>query len=239
MLNRLTASLDFQGCGADAALGRQRLLASNIANADTPGYVARDMDFASALRGPRPGLVCGRDAGHLQRQPHRGAPARATCPACCMPASQTNLDRNSVDWTTERAAFADNSVKLRGHAALHQRQRAQPARRHQGPVRRRLMSMFSIFNVSGSAARAQATPQRGGEQPRQRRHRGRPRQPGPTNAAGGVPDRADGLGGRGTGVRVSTVQEDQTRPPRATQAPSADAEGYVTTATSARWRWST
>jgi flagellar basal-body rod protein FlgB len=36
---------------------RQRLIASNIANADTPGYQAREMDFANALRqatGTRP-----------------------------------------------------------------------------------------------------------------------------------------------------------------------------------------
>jgi len=50
MLNRLTASLDFHGQALTLRSERQRLLASNIANADTPGYVARDMDFAAALR---------------------------------------------------------------------------------------------------------------------------------------------------------------------------------------------
>ena len=29
---------------------RMNLLSSNIANADTPGYKARDIDFASAMR---------------------------------------------------------------------------------------------------------------------------------------------------------------------------------------------
>jgi flagellar basal-body rod protein FlgB len=50
MLNRLTATLDFQGQALTLRAERQRLLASNIANADTPGYVAREMDFASTLR---------------------------------------------------------------------------------------------------------------------------------------------------------------------------------------------
>ena len=50
MLNRLTDSLDFQGQALQLRSERQRLIASNIANADTPGYVARDMDFAKTLQ---------------------------------------------------------------------------------------------------------------------------------------------------------------------------------------------
>ena len=50
MINRLGDSLDFQSQALVLRSERQRLLASNIANADTPGYVARDMDFAAALR---------------------------------------------------------------------------------------------------------------------------------------------------------------------------------------------
>ena len=47
---RLNDSLDFHGQALALRSERQRLLASNIANADTPGYVARDMNFAQALR---------------------------------------------------------------------------------------------------------------------------------------------------------------------------------------------
>ena len=49
-MQRLTESLDFQSQALVLRAERQRLIASNIANADTPGYVARDMDFARALR---------------------------------------------------------------------------------------------------------------------------------------------------------------------------------------------
>ncbi len=49
---------------------RQRLLASNIANADTPGYLARDIDFKNALRdatgrSANPGTA-GRASGALE-----------------------------------------------------------------------------------------------------------------------------------------------------------------------------
>ena len=50
MISRLTNELDFQSQALVLRAERQRLIAGNIANADTPGYKARDFDFASALR---------------------------------------------------------------------------------------------------------------------------------------------------------------------------------------------
>ena len=50
MLNRLTDSLNFQTEALKLRSERQRLIASNIPNADTPGYVSRDFDFATALK---------------------------------------------------------------------------------------------------------------------------------------------------------------------------------------------
>ncbi len=114
MLNRLTDSLDYHGQALALRSERQRLLASNIANADTPGYVARDMDFASALRqatgnatGGLPATLNTSTAGHIAA----ATGARAEPKLLYASASQTNLDRNSVDMDRERAAFADNSVK--------------------------------------------------------------------------------------------------------------------------------
>jgi flagellar basal-body rod protein FlgB len=112
MLNRLTESLDFHGQALVLRAERQRLIASNIANADTPGYHARDFDFATALReatGQRGGApaMAATAAGHI------GAPtgARAEANLRYATPSQTNLDRNTVDMDRERAAFADNAVK--------------------------------------------------------------------------------------------------------------------------------
>jgi flagellar basal-body rod protein FlgB len=112
MIDRLTDTLNFQAQALTLRSERQRLIASNIANADTPGYVAKDMDFATALRQatgqiPTAGQMSVSTAGHLQ--PLAGA--RGEPGLRYASASQTNLDRNTVDMDRERASFADNSVK--------------------------------------------------------------------------------------------------------------------------------
>src|SRR3982750_3279002 len=70
MLNRLTDSLDFQGQALQLRSERQRLIASNIANADTPGYIARDMDFAKSLKAatgalPAASAIATSHSGHI------------------------------------------------------------------------------------------------------------------------------------------------------------------------------
>ncbi|MFZ4552190.1 MAG: flagellar basal body rod protein FlgB [Aquabacterium sp.] len=122
MLNRLTDSLNFQAEALNLRSERQRLIASNIANADTPGYVARDFDFAQALRQATGQASSGSNAlsttklqmatsgtGHLTRD---GLPAgsRGTPDMNYAAPAQTNLDSNSVDMDRERANFADNTV---------------------------------------------------------------------------------------------------------------------------------
>lgn len=111
MLDRLTRTLNFQAEALTLRSERQRLLASNIANADTPGYVARDMDFAAALREATGGSLAG-DAMAATRAGHMSpaAGARGETGLKYATPSQTNLDRNTVDMDRERAAFADNAV---------------------------------------------------------------------------------------------------------------------------------
>ena len=115
MLNRLNDALDFQGQALALRSQRQSLIASNIANADTPGYVARDFDFAQALREATASAHPSSTGQALARtRPgHIGAGMAANgAPALTYATpSQTSLDRNSVDMDRERAAFADNSVK--------------------------------------------------------------------------------------------------------------------------------
>ncbi len=74
---------------------RMGLLASNIANAGTPGYKARDIDFASALKA--------RLAGADQNRAVEGA-TRFRVPV--MP----SLDGNTVELSTEQLAFGENAV---------------------------------------------------------------------------------------------------------------------------------
>ena len=123
MLNRLTDTLDFQANALTLRSERQRIIASNIANADTPGYQAKDFDFASALRNATGQASSGQSSlslnklqlataspGHLGLG---GSPAGSKEQAelnYATPA-QTNLDSNSVDMDRERATFADNTVR--------------------------------------------------------------------------------------------------------------------------------
>jgi flagellar basal-body rod protein FlgB len=51
MLDKLDSEFAFGRQALDVRAYRQELLSSNIANADTPGYKARDVDFASSLAG--------------------------------------------------------------------------------------------------------------------------------------------------------------------------------------------
>ena len=113
MINRLGNSLDFQSQALTLRSERQRLLASNIANADTPGYVARDMDFASALREATGSALGGTPALQALRTRLAALPGGSTAETHLRYAapSQSNLDGNSVDMDRERASFADNTVK--------------------------------------------------------------------------------------------------------------------------------
>lgn len=114
MIERLTDTLNFQTQALQLRSERQQMIASNIANADTPGYVAREMDFTQALRnavGQRnpASQLATTAAGHLPvgigSLGPAGAEQRYAAPA------QTNLDRNTVDMDRERASFVDNTLK--------------------------------------------------------------------------------------------------------------------------------
>ena len=106
MIDRMGNVLQFQGQALVLRAERQRLVAANIANADTPGYVARDFDFASALRQATSAAgAAGAPAGSAQ------SPGRFQPRLQYAQPSQASLDGNSVDMDRERAAFVDNALK--------------------------------------------------------------------------------------------------------------------------------
>lgn len=74
---------------------RMGLITSNIANAATPGYKARDIDFAAALKAKTSGMDTDQaaNAATLYRVP-------------VMP----SLDGNTVELPTEQVAFSENAV---------------------------------------------------------------------------------------------------------------------------------
>lgn len=115
MFDKLTSALDFQGKALVLRAERQRLIASNIANADTPGYVARDLDFRRAMEdagGTGAALPRG-VASHARHLPlaASGGELGGAAHQVYAAQSQPSMDGNSVDLDRERASFADNAVR--------------------------------------------------------------------------------------------------------------------------------
>lgn len=111
MLEQMTDRLDFHARSLVLRSQRQQVIASNIANADTPGYVARDFDFAAALKsasGSAAGPVATTDARHFSSV---GATAGGGPKLGYAVQTQPSQDRNTVDLDRERAAFADNTIR--------------------------------------------------------------------------------------------------------------------------------
>ncbi len=111
MYAQLERHLHFQHA-ALAVLGqRQQLLAANIANADTPHYHARDLDFRAALTAVKAATAGGAlHTTHPRHQPLATPPAAALTPGYRLP-SQAAVDGNSVDMDAERTAFAENTLR--------------------------------------------------------------------------------------------------------------------------------
>ncbi|MEL7310336.1 MAG: flagellar basal body rod protein FlgB [Pseudomonadota bacterium] len=90
---------------------RNEVLATNLANADTPGYLARDFDFASALSGATnqfSTLALARtDAGHVA--PNPGVLDTQTALAWRIP-TQPSVDGNTVEADVEQAEYAKNVI---------------------------------------------------------------------------------------------------------------------------------
>jgi flagellar basal-body rod protein FlgB len=138
MIDKLDAEFQFGQRALDLRAYRQQLLSSNIANADTPGYKARDVDFASTLKtalgqgaqgagatgtagtagsalpaGAAPQLqLVTTSPGQLSgAQPSAGdADAALYGTPLYRNPTQASLDNNTVDLDTERVNFADNAM---------------------------------------------------------------------------------------------------------------------------------
>jgi flagellar basal-body rod protein FlgB len=117
MIDRLEQDLSTIRTALGARGYRQELLASNIANADTPYYKARDVDFKAALGaalGNRnaatlpPVTLARTQAGHL------GSNGESAYSGAAKYRSeyQGAVDGNTVNMDVERAAFAENALQL-------------------------------------------------------------------------------------------------------------------------------
>jgi flagellar basal-body rod protein FlgB len=108
----LDSALDIHATALSLRARRAELLASNLANADTPAYKARDIDFKAVLdrqqhNQPAASLRV-TNAAHLTTASPSGvtsADVQYRIPG------QPSLDGNTVDPHLEKAAFAENAVQ--------------------------------------------------------------------------------------------------------------------------------
>jgi len=113
MVSKLDDALRFQQTALNLRAARQELLASNIANADTPNYKARDVDFASALRNAMAGTPTELPAvktSPMHLEGNSGASVMGA-PVMYRKPVQPSADGNTVDMDVERAQFADNALR--------------------------------------------------------------------------------------------------------------------------------
>lgn len=105
-------SIQFHQTALNLQAHRQQLIASNIANADTPNYKARDVDFRAALQGA---LNAAQGAGVALATTKPGHIAGGSGPTLegltgYRTELQSAVDGNTVNMDIERAAFAENAL---------------------------------------------------------------------------------------------------------------------------------
>jgi flagellar basal-body rod protein FlgB len=117
MIGKLDDYLRFNEAALSLRSQRQQVLASNIANADTPNYKARDFDFASALQAtmarstPPAGVLNATDPAHIGGTAQSGDLMADGTPLLYRTPAQGSVDGNTVDMDVERNQFADNSLR--------------------------------------------------------------------------------------------------------------------------------
>lgn len=115
MVNKLDDAFRFQQQALSLLTRRQDVLASNIANADTPGYLARDLDFSQQLKNAMSNTSMAKTSVSLSLTSNRHIEGQ-TMPfddpqLLYRVPDQPSADGNTVDMDRERVNFADNAVK--------------------------------------------------------------------------------------------------------------------------------
>lgn len=121
MIDRLNNHFGFQQTALAVRQQRQEVLAANIANADTPNYKARDIDFSATLQQAMgksttlgPTNLTLTSAKHIPGTTGSMATGQLLYRQSLQPA----LDGNTVDMDVERMAFAENTMQYQTSLAL-------------------------------------------------------------------------------------------------------------------------
>ncbi len=115
MANSLDQYLGVHAAALDVRARRTELIANNLANADTPGYKARDIDFRQAMA--RAAGDANTSGVHLSTTQAGHIGGAASADATTSPDLKFRtplapaLDGNTVDTQLEQSAFAENAVR--------------------------------------------------------------------------------------------------------------------------------
>jgi flagellar basal-body rod protein FlgB len=120
MIGKLDQAMQFNEAALSLRGQRQQILSSNIANADTPNYKARDIDFTKALQGAMDrsnGTPTNASAANLATTSSSHLNGLGTslgaalAPVQYRTPQQASIDGNTVEMDNERNQFADNAIR--------------------------------------------------------------------------------------------------------------------------------
>jgi flagellar basal-body rod protein FlgB len=115
MQTRLDREMGFYEQGLKVRSQRQQVLATNIANADTPNYKAQDINFRTAMQS-----ALSSDSKNAKTQSgglattkanHIGAPSQGSAQVQARQQLQNSADGNTVDMDVEQSQFAENALQ--------------------------------------------------------------------------------------------------------------------------------
>jgi len=110
MQTRLDREIGFMEQGLKLRSQRQQVLATNIANADTPNYKAQDLNFNQALQAALGGSST--KSGLVTTNPRHVTDAAAgNAQVQARKQSQSSADGNTVDMDVEQSQFAENALQ--------------------------------------------------------------------------------------------------------------------------------
>lgn len=102
----------------DVRLARQSVLAGNVANADTPGFRPRELDFSAAMAATAPGTA---QRPSVEGTPRAGDVALASSGALApaapeefvaeVPGAAPGIDGNAVDLDRTLVAVSENALQ--------------------------------------------------------------------------------------------------------------------------------
>jgi len=113
-----SSTIDLLGKSVDLRAKNQTLIASNVANAETPNYIPKTLDFEQELQGALKNRQAGQRSSstpHARHIPVRGAGIGSTIQSVSgqvieTPAKTPGRDGNAVELENEMGRMAENQI---------------------------------------------------------------------------------------------------------------------------------